>query len=90
MIMVIDRVSIFICVAWISIGGLCTRLSSQHASAFAPSVSSARQWRLGSSPEQKIRMTGQDEASKALEQAAKLRQEIAHLEQDLAKGTSTS
>lgn len=55
--------------------------------AFAPTLGAVRQWRLGSSPVEGSGMLGKDAAGKALEQAAKLRQEIAELEQDLSKGT---
>lgn len=51
------------------------------ALAFKPagftSVRQQRQWRLGNSPDQGL---GLDAAGKALEQAAKLREEIADLE----------
>lgn len=61
----------------------------RNAWAFAPRLGAVRQWRLGSSPMEGPGMSGKDAAGKALEQAAKLRQEIAELEQDLSKGTHT-
>ena len=61
---------------------------SRRTSAFAPGFSSVRQGRqLLPSPATSCSMSKEkDAAGEALERAAKLRKEIADLEQDLARG----
>lgn len=65
-----------------------TGFGSRRTSAFAPGFSSVRQGRqILPSPATLCSMSKEkDAAGKALEQAAKLRKEIADLEQDLARG----